>query len=109
LFVSRDLLKGFCGRKFVPNNSIEVICLEKEDNVTDVDNEVSLGNKPISDPRTDDSEKKCNLPRKLDVVSRQLTRSDGVELTPSCLKQSPIRAAINRTCICLFYLQLSLK
>jgi hypothetical protein len=43
--------------EFVPNNSIE-----KDDNVTDVDNEVSLGNKPISDPRTDDSEKECNLP-----------------------------------------------
>jgi hypothetical protein len=59
--------------EFVPNNSIE-----KDDNVTDVDNEVSLGNKPISDPRTDDSEKECNLPSKLDVVGRQLTRSDGV-------------------------------
>jgi hypothetical protein len=35
--------------EFVPNNSIEVICLEKDDNVTDVDNEVSLGNKPISE------------------------------------------------------------
>ena len=64
--------------EFVPNNSIEVIYLEKDDNVTDVDNEVSLGNKPISDPRTDDSEKECNLPNKLDVVSRQLTGSDGV-------------------------------
>jgi hypothetical protein len=62
----------------VPNNSIEVICLEKDDNVTDVDSEVSLGNKPISDPRTDDSEKECDLPSKLDAVGRQLTRSDGV-------------------------------
>jgi len=60
-------------KKFVPNNSIEVICLEKEDNVTEVVNEVSLGNKPISDPRSDESEKECNVPSKLDVVSRQLT------------------------------------
>jgi hypothetical protein len=65
--------------EFVPNNSIE-----KDDNVTDVDNEVSLGNKPISDPRTDDSEKECNLPSKLDVVGRQLTRSDGVYIDVHC-------------------------
>jgi hypothetical protein len=64
----------------VPANvlGIEVIWLEKYNNVTDVDNEVSLRNKPISDPRIDDSEKECNLPNKLDVVSRQLTRGDGV-------------------------------
>lgn len=42
-------------REFVPNNSIEVICLEKDDDVTDVVNEDSLiGIKPILDPRADD-------------------------------------------------------